>query len=57
MKKANSWPVFFLGIGCLIIMTAPQAPEPPVMILGGLMVVLIAVAAIVKSRKNRDDRK
>ena len=55
MKKVNSWPVFLLGIRCLIIMTAPKAPDPPVMILGGLMVVLIAVMLIIRSGKNRHD--
>lgn len=53
MKKASSWPTFFLGIGFLIIMLSPQAAEPVPSMLGGCLVLILSSIAMVR-KKNRD---
>ncbi len=49
MKKAGSWQTFFLGIGFLIIMMSPEAPAQA--LLGGCLVVILSVIAIVRKKK------
>lgn len=54
MEKWGSWQVFFIGIGFLFIMFAPQTSQPYVMIIGGLAIVLLGVIIFKKSaRKER----
>lgn len=53
MKKENSWSLFLLGIGCLIIMTAPQTPDPGTMLFGGILVVIMAVLWMIRKKKNK----
>lgn len=55
MKRANSWTLFFLGIGLLIIMTSPQTPNPGIMIFGGVLIVVMCGIRLFKSRKKKDD--
>lgn len=56
MKKAGSWQTFFLGIGFLIIMMSPQAEAPAQALLGGCLVVILSVIAIVrKKNENHPD--
>ncbi|HJB00788.1 MAG TPA: multidrug transporter [Candidatus Mediterraneibacter merdavium] len=57
MKRANSWTLFFMAIGFLIIMTAPQTPTPGLMIFGGILIVVMSGAAILRSKKRKDDHK
>ncbi len=51
MKKASSWPTFFLGIGFLIIMLSPQAESPASAMLGGCLVVILSAIAMVRKKK------
>ncbi len=54
MKKWASWQVFFIGIGFLFIMMAPQTNSPYVFIIGGLVIVLLGVIILKKgARKER----
>lgn len=55
MKKINSWPWFFTGIGFLTIMTSPQAPNPGIMLFGGIFLVVVSVIWMMKDKKNRKD--
>lgn len=51
MEKWGNWQVFMIGIGFLFIVFAPQTPQPMVMIIGGLMVVLLGVIILKKAMK------
>lgn len=46
-----------MAIGFLIIMTAPQTPTPGLMIFGGILIVVMSGAAILRSKKRKDDHK
>lgn len=51
MEKCASWQVFFMGLGFLFIVFAPQTSQPMIMIAGGLSIVLLGVIMIKKAAK------
>lgn len=50
-EKKGAWPVFFMVVGMLFIMTSPRTTQPAVMLIGGLAVVLISFAVWRKGRR------
>lgn len=53
MNEWGSWKVFLIGVGLLFVMLAPQTPQPMMMIIFGLVIVLMGVILLKKTPKKR----
>lgn len=57
MEKWASWQLFFIGLGFLAIVFAPQSTQPMVMIIGGLCIILLGIIIMKKSAKKERNKK
>lgn len=55
MENRSSWSVFFISIGLLFIMFSPKFAQPIFIIIGGLLIIFLAIIKLNKIK--REDRR
>lgn len=48
--EKSAWILFLISIGLLCIMFAPRTPNPMVMIVGGLAIILFGIILLKKNK-------
>ncbi|AID44976.1 hypothetical protein SFBM_0997 [Candidatus Arthromitus sp. SFB-mouse-Japan] len=48
--EKSAWILFLISIGLLCIMLSPRTPNPMIMIVGGLVIILLGIILLKKNK-------